>query len=135
MAYDLAIDMTSGDLIFGPSRDLLGVTGPELDKQRILTRCKIRRGSFQYDDSKTLGSRLHEIQRFDINRQVREAPALVQEALEPMTDITIQSIDVEATEDNRLSIQVNYKPVTGTGDDENPLPETVVPEYDARVTV
>lgn len=132
MAWDLALDADSGDVIFGPSRDLLGTTGSGLVEQRIIVRCKIRRGSFVYDENNTLGSRLHEITRFDSGRQLREAPALVQEALEPMGDIRVLGVDAEITEDNRLSLGVRFQPIVGT--DEGSIPTEVIPEYDARVT-
>lgn len=130
--WDVALDGETGDIIFGPGRDLLGSSGPELNLQRILTRCKIVRGSFVYDPDDTLGSRLNEISRYTTDRQVREAPPLVMEALEPMDDISVSSVEAEITEDNRLLIIVQYQPVVS--DDEAEIPVEEIPEYEARVT-
>lgn len=131
MAWDLALDGGSGDFIFGPSRDLLGVTGTELVNQRILIRCGIPRGSFLYDE--TLGSRLQEISRQPSERQLREAPTLVQEALEPMDDIRVTSINVEITEDNRLFLDVQWQPIVS--DNEVQASPDEIPTFDAKVTI
>lgn len=130
--WDLAIDESSRDIVFTPSRDLLGVSGDELNRQRIQTRCKIRKGSFIYGRA-DLGSNLHKISRYDIDRQLREAAPVVQEALTPMDDIRITSITPSVTDGNQLFINVKYQPVVTGDEGELELPS--VPEYDARVTI
>lgn len=132
--WDLAIDGETGDLIFSPHLDLLGAAGPNLTQQRILTRCKIPRGTFTYDVDGTLGSRLHTISSSATSRQVREAPALVEEALEPMTDIRVNDVDVSVDENNRLVVSVKYSNVVGSDETEDAVVDTT-PDYDARVTI
>lgn len=94
MAYDVALH-PSGDWLFGPSRDIQGVTGPELDRQRIIVRCKIPRGSFVYDADDSLGSRLHEVTRFPGGGDLSAVRAYVTEALEGMEGIVLNNVAVE----------------------------------------
>lgn len=131
--WDLALDPATGDLLFGPSRDLLGVTGFALVDQRILNRAKIPRGSFRYDDTGTLGSNLNKISSSPLERQLREAPALLGEAIEPMRDINVQGIDASVDENRRLSLVVRYSPVVSS--DAGSSPATPTPDYDATVTI
>lgn len=131
--YDLAIDPETGDLMFGPTHDLLGTTGPTLIDQRILIRAKIPRGSFSFDATGTLGSRLYQIQSAPGPRQLREAPAILQEALEPMDDIHIADITAEITDNNRLALHVSYGMVVF--DDEGETVSTADPEFDADLTI
>lgn len=130
--WDLALDGESGDFIFGPHRDLLEVTGPELTNQRILIRCRIPLGSYIYEPA--VGSQLQVISRQPSERQLREAPTLVEQALEPMQDIHIISINPEITDDNRLHVGVDWSPAVSS-DEEQASSPTPVPVYDASVTV
>ena len=134
MAWDLAIDPATGDFMFGPSRDLLGCTGPELINQRILIRSRIPRGTFTYDENGDLGSRLHRITGFTREKQVAQAPAIILEALEPMNDISINEVNAGVTENNQLDIQVRWKPVVRSDEVSVSQPD-ITPEFDARVTV
>lgn len=132
--WDLALDPDSGDLLFGPTHDLLGVTGTNLTDQRILTRCKIPRGTYTYDETGSLGSRLYTISGSPIERQAREGPALVQEALEPMADVNIDSIDVGLTDDDRVFMTVKYSPVVRADEGDVIQPDPSI-AYSANVTI
>lgn len=113
MSWDLALDGDSGDVIFSPTLDLLGSTGDGLTKQRILLRCKIPRGSWMYDEDKTLGSRLSEISSAPSALQIVQAPALVREALEPMDDIALVNVEATFDENSQIVVAVDYTPVIG----------------------
>lgn len=131
--WDVAVDPTTGDFMFGPTRDLIGVTGSALIEQRILTRAKIPRGSFRYDDTGTLGSNLNKISSSPLERQLREAPALLGEALEPMTDVEIHGIDATVNSNKHLSLVVRYSPIVSS--DAGSSPATPTPDYDATVII
>lgn len=107
MAWDLALSDT-GDLIFGPNRDLLGVSGQELDKQRIVVRCRIPRGSFIYDEDETLGSNLHTISRYTSARQLSLAEAYVQEALADMEGVDVEEVEAALTDEGYVGIRVKF---------------------------
>lgn len=92
--YDLAVS-ENGDLMFQANRDLLGVSGAALIEQRIRTRLKIPRGSWTYDDDKSLGSRLHIVLNHDVERAMTEIPVFVREALDEMEDITILDVSLD----------------------------------------
>jgi phage gp46-like protein len=111
MSWDLALDGDSGDVIFSPTLDLLGATGDGLTKQRILLRCKIPRGSWVYDEDKTLGSRLYQISSTPSAQQIVQAPALVREALEPMEDIAIVGVEATFDENNQIAVVVDFTPI------------------------
>lgn len=137
MPWDIALDAETGDWLFGPTRDLIGVTGPELDKQRIMVRTKIPRGSFIYDDDGTLGSFLYLIPRGSTESDISDARSYVHEALASMEGISITDIEVGYGETSgQLEIHVKFE-VTGDVDtdagqgfeDENDQPE-----FDARIT-
>jgi hypothetical protein len=128
---DLATDPATGDFMFGGTRDLMGCTGPELVNQRILTRARIPRGTFAYDENGTLGSRLHSIMGYPSQRQISSAPALVQEAVEPMDDIRVTNVTVNVTDDNRLELHVKWVPVVGR-DETVPAPTEITPDFDAK---
>lgn len=111
VAYDLEIDGTTGDLVFAPSRDLAGVSGSALTKQRILIRCKVPRATWLYDSDGTFGSDLYKISNAPGPSQLAQAPALVHEALMPMDDIKIDDVQVGIDSENRLSINVLFSDV------------------------
>jgi phage gp46-like protein len=133
MAYDFALDPVTGDFLFGPTRDIIGVTGPELDEQRISIRCKIPRGTFTYDEEGTLGSFLHLISRNPSRQQMDDARGYVAEALEDMDGISIDTIDVETTESGVLNIGVKFVQTSSLDEDEEEDVETDLPEFDANV--
>lgn len=94
MAFDLQVDLSSGDLVFDAKRDLAGVEAENLIKQRIHTRLTIERGTFIYDRTGTLGSRLFSMLGIGIPRNSDSLRMLIEEALQPMDDINIQSVEV-----------------------------------------
>ena len=108
MAYDFALDPNTSDFLFGATHDVLGVTGPELDTQRISIRCKIPRASFAYDETGTLGSSLYLIPRNPSAQRIEEARAYVREALEDMDGVSIEAVDVRVEEDGALLIDVRF---------------------------
>lgn len=128
MSWDLALDGDSGDIMFGASGDLLGVSGVPLVNQRILVRTKIPRGSWYADDTGTLGSDLYLISGAPSSSSLDVAKADVLEALVPMDDITVNDVDASITDDDRLLIVVSWTPASAVDSpaDENPqgLPQT-----------
>jgi hypothetical protein len=115
MSWDFAIDGETGDWVFGPDRDYLTVTGTAILRQNILTRLKIPRGSFIYDDVGSLGSRLYAAMRMTRDDAIAEIPGIVREALAPMSEITVSDVqvlgDVEGT--SRLMVRIMYSPRVG----------------------
>lgn len=96
MAYDIAIDLKTGDLVWTGINDFGSRDGDALDKQRIHVRLFIERGEFIYDPTNgALGSRLLDILRLPRQRALVEAELYVREALEPMDDIEVSSVGVE----------------------------------------
>lgn len=134
MAWDLALDRDSGDLMFGPASDLLGCTGEILTNQRILVRSRIPRGSFIYDKDNTLGSRLFSISGASKKRQLAELPPLLREALEPMDDISIQSIDAQPLADGRVEATVRYQMNSPSQNESEAIVPDTTPVYTATVT-
>lgn len=127
--WDIAVDGATGDWVFGPSRDLLGVTGVQLNEQRIAIRCRVPRGSFA--PIPQLGSRLRSLLSLTSERQIRDAPTLIDEALEGM-DIEIK--DVVVTMNGRqLVCDIMYSPVAPAVGELQAAP--FVPEFSTRVTV
>jgi hypothetical protein len=98
MAFDLMLDRATGDWLFSANMDLKPVSGDELIGQRIKIRTVIPRGTFVYDENRTLGSRLYEAMRMPSNRAMDETPAIIEEALEPMRDIAVQQILISAAD-------------------------------------
>ena len=136
MAWDLALDPETGDFVFGPARDLIGVTGPELDQQRISIRVKIPRGSFTYDDDGTLGSLLHTIPRHPSEIQLHEAQSYVLEALDGMDGVSVDEVQVSVNENGQVEALVSYHQTTGIDATEDDFTEDQdVPAFDARVTI
>jgi hypothetical protein len=133
--WDLALS-ENGDLMFSPTRDLLGTTADELTKQRILVRCRIPRGSWAYDATGTLGSRLAASSRNPHASQLQQAPALVREALAPMDDIQIEDVQVSTDENNRLMVAVNFKSIISVDDQETAdAVDESMPSVDAIMTI
>lgn len=136
MSWDLALDGDTGDLLFSPTLDLLGSTGDGLTKQRILIRCKVPRGAWEYDPDGTLGSRLQTVSRAPSPAQLAAAPGLVREALEPMDDIHIDDVQVSIDENNRLVVEVAYTPLPVVDEsDATTVDVSDLPSIDATVTI
>lgn len=103
MAWDLALDGVSGDFLFGGNRDLLGVMDAPLVNQRIIIRCRIPLGSFQDDDTETLGSTIP-LMDGSLHANEKELISAIEAALEPMTDIQVQNIEVVYLDENGVAV-------------------------------
>lgn len=130
MAFDLKFDFQTGDIVLAPNHDLAGVSGDSLTAQRIMLRIMIERGTFEFDDTGTLGSRVMLLARSLGNGIQQAASQAVREALEPMTDIRVTRVDVEfskrddGTLDERaILVQVSYTPLDEVG-------EAVIPDVE-----
>jgi hypothetical protein len=112
MPWDIAVDGETGDWIFDPARDILAVSGIALARQKIITRLKIPRGSFVYDEDGTLGSRLAELARGNVQVALAETPRMVREALADMPDISIKNVYAYISEDDSSKVvaRVEYAP-------------------------
>lgn len=134
MAWDLALDSLTGDLVFGPTLDLLGVSGPELDVQRIIVRTKIPRGSFVYDEDKTLGSNLHLVSR-NPNR-VEEARSYIMEALAEADGISVDEVLISLDDFGQMVADVKFTSTVSLDDDDSTEgfeSESDQAEFDARI--
>lgn len=124
MSWDFILDRKTGDWVFDGNTDSMGVDGDELIRQRIFIRMKIPRGTFIYDTNKTLGSRAYQALRFSSERNIRDLPSIVFEALEEMTDISISNVDVTADEETQSArVTVHYKNIVLPG--EAALPDAI----------
>lgn len=135
MPYDLALDLATGDLVFGPQRDLQGASGDGLTKQRIFIRCKIPQGTFAFDEDGNLGSQLFQIHSYPTDRQLREAPTLVQQALEPMEDIEVGEVDASVNDAGQLIISIKYNDVPASDDETEEFPPDETPEFTTDLTI
>jgi hypothetical protein len=133
VAWDLSIDPITGDFVFGSIRDLVGVTGPELDAQRIRIRCRIPRGTFIHDKDKTLGSNLHLVTRNSANMEA--ARTYIQEALADADGISITDINMAIEEAGQMIADVSFTSTSSLDEDldEGFESESDLPEFDARV--
>lgn len=90
--FDLALS-EHNDLVIAGNRDLAGVSGTDLIEQRIRLRLKIRRGTWVYDEGKTLGSQLFQLIGTSPDEVHTSVGAYVREALRPMSnEIEIQDV-------------------------------------------
>jgi hypothetical protein len=96
---------------------VLGVSGEDLIAQRIRVRLRIVQGSWALDPSNgLLGSRLLEAARMPSEQAQAEAVASIQQALEPMTDISVVSVEVWFSEDTAKTIigSIQYQAIVDT---------------------
>jgi hypothetical protein len=118
----LAIDGPTGDFIFDPTRDILAVSGLALARQTIITRLKIPRASFVYDEDGTLGSRLNEMQRATTPAALKSVPDMVHEALADMPGIALKDVQAYISDDDKNAIVVRIIYSTRL-EEEPPAPE------------
>jgi hypothetical protein len=114
MAFDLALNPATGDLVFSGNRDIQGISGPNQVAQRIHIRLMVRAGEWIYDKDKSLGSYLPGTLQHARERVLNELPLLIEQALSPMTDVTIQEVEIEppAPEDTKVRVHIYYTPRT-----------------------
>jgi hypothetical protein len=107
MAVDLAFNFKVGDLAVAPNKDLDRKTGADLVEQRIRVRLKIVQGSWLLDPTGgSLGSRLVDALRLPMFRAETEIPLIVQEALEPMDDISVTNVVATPNKDDSSSVDL-----------------------------
>lgn len=107
MAWDIAFHPGTGDWLFNARRDFTSVSGPDQIEQRIHTRIRIHLGEWIYDKKRTLGSQLNSALRMPRNRVLGEIPLMLQQALAPMQDVDILSIEVEEPDPNLREVRVH----------------------------
>lgn len=116
MSFDLALDKNN-DLLLGPNSDLLGVSGLDLIEQRIRIRLKIERGSWIYDEAGTLGSKISSVLGRSSDQAMSELNAYVHQALEAMDDISVSSVDLVPSDNDRsIILTVKYLSTIATGE-------------------
>lgn len=109
MSQDLAFDPNTGDLVLSPNVDIQFVLGDQVVAQRIRNRVRIERG-WDYDPTDgTLGSRVMSGVRMNMARATTEIPLLVKEALAPMTDVNVVSVEAEPSQDDSHQLLVHIK--------------------------
>lgn len=106
MSWDIALS-NQGDLIFSASRDIAGISGVDLIKQRIRIRLRLMRGAWIYDDTGTLGSNLHTLLSSTPDKAIQAAPAYTREALRGMDEITVDDVNIGTT-DRSASVEVKF---------------------------
>jgi len=119
--YDLALS-EHGDLVIAGNRDLAGISGTDLIEQRMRLRLKIRRGSWLYDDEGDLGSNLEQVTNSEPERAEQSIQNYVQQALEPMEEISVVSITTDYTDLN-LTLSVQYQLTDIEGEAEGEIQE------------
>lgn len=123
MSWDISQDLQTGDFVWDSKRDLLGAEGLGLIQQRIHRRLMIGRGEFLYDRSGQLGSRIRSLLNMGIPAASGGLEMLIREALTPMTDILVTTVDVFSFGDGsgvvndprnvtaRIEYELNVSPV------------------------
>jgi hypothetical protein len=111
MAWDLAIDYNSFDLIPAPSNDFDSRIGEDTVQQRIRMRLRIPRESWTLDPTDgSLGSNLDEIFRMPAFRAQSEGELIVREALAPMDDIEVTNVKLTSATDERIvNLVIEYR--------------------------
>ncbi len=108
MAWDIQQNFQTGDWIFNSVRDYASAEGANLVQQRIHVRLKTERGSFMYDRSGNLGSRLLDLVRLPGVQAAGGIEMIVREALAPMDDITITDVVID-TDVRQLKATIHYR--------------------------
>jgi hypothetical protein len=136
MAWDMQLEGETGDLVFSPSRDIAGVSGEGLLRQRVSLRCKILKDSYIYDEDGSLGSILHLVPRSPSAAQIEDAKGAVISALGPMSgEISVTNVDITVTSLNQLQVNIEFVPIM-TDTDIPTIDPSSNPEFDAiSVTV
>lgn len=106
---DAAIDKDTGDWLFSAIRDLQTVEGDNLVEQRVRTRLLIEQGWELDPTDGTLGSRLTSVLHLPRDQALTQIDMMVREALLPMEDIIIQSIQYEEDEDDPRVVRIKLQ--------------------------
>jgi len=130
---DFAINYNTGDFLISPRNDLALRTGRVTVDQRIRVRLRIRVGEWLNDPSEgTLGSRLKETFNIPTWRAAQELELVIREALEPMEDIQIQTLDV--TVDPKDARQVNVRLTYAIAEDDAEVTQDDIISLDTTIT-
>ena len=119
MPTDLAVDYNTGDLKIAPSNDIGLRTGTEVLEQRIRARLRVYAGEWPLDPSGgLLGSHLRDITRQPTWRAVTDVERVVREALAPMDDVHVRSVNaqIDPKDERRIVIDLTYSVVEPTGE-------------------
>lgn len=107
MPWDLQLS-PYGDLVFAGNRDIAIVTSADLIRQRMMLRLKVPKGT--YKGNKDLGSEMRSLMRAGNTSANRSrGVAIVTQALRPMDDITVNSVEVTPDEYNVNGIIVEIE--------------------------
>lgn len=113
MPWDIQQEGETGDVVFTPTHDLAGISSEGLLKQRVIMRCRVRRGTWLYDLDGNFGSNLLQVTRSPSRSQIDATRAAVIEALEPMSDeIKIHSVDVVKKDESAIQVTVNFSAIS-----------------------
>lgn len=118
MTRDLAIDYNTGDLRLAPSNDFAVRSGTEVVQQRIRVRLRIIQGEWPLDPTGgQLGSRLVDAMRSPSWRAMEEIALVIREALEPMEDIRVRSVEVnvDAKDSRKINVLIAYLATENVG--------------------
>lgn len=107
--FDLAFDKPTCDWLLNANIDLKSIRGDDVVKQRIYTRLRIPRGWINDPTNGTLGSRLKQAARGQRDRAITEIPLYVEEALDPMPDVTILDVEVTEITNDSVFVMVTYR--------------------------
>lgn len=118
MAWDIALDPNTRDLVISPRSDVSAVTGTAVTEQRVRNRLVIRQGEWILDPTDgQLGSHMRDLARLPIAQAVTDAPRVVREALEPMDDIHLHDVQcsINPKDQRILQVQITYSVVEPGG--------------------
>lgn len=113
MPWDILWKGETNDLEFAPNMDLSIVGGDDLIQQRMLVRLRMMRG-WIYDSTGELGSNLYTQLSQSPDRALESIPALVFEALSPMShEITVEDVLVHQVGNTAIQVIVEYRITRG----------------------
>jgi hypothetical protein len=119
MSTDLAIDYNTGDLMIAPSNDVGIRTGTETLEQEIRIRLRVHAGEWPLDPwGGLLGSHLEDAARMPTWRALTDVERIVREALAPMENLHVRSVDsrIDPKDERKILIDLTYSVVEPTGE-------------------
>ena len=108
MALDLAINVNTGDLIFSPNRDLQYAQGDQIIRQRIHARLMIAKPWALDPTGGELGSRIYSFLRSTTDKAKTQLRTAVMEALAPIDEISVETVDVSTPDQRTVRIAIQY---------------------------